>query len=320
MTIAVAGDIHFEGVLRDRLDDPATALAPATATLAAADIAIVNLETVGGERWPPRTGKRFTFQAPPSASTALAAAGIDVATMANNHALDYGQDAAARHVRGHRGRGDLRSAARRRRASDRTPTRRSSPPGRRRRHGRRHDRGHDRRHRPHRRPHRAVGRHRGRRRDRRRRRPRAPAPAPSSRLTGRPTWSSSTCTGASRARPARPAAAVPGDPAGRGGRRRRRRQPRAPAPGRRAARPGLRRLRAGELRLVHPARGRDVGHRRADPDRAAGAVAGRAGHGDRGSVGAGAHRPRRTARPRDRPPRASSTPTGPLRACADWPR
>ncbi|WP_432478637.1 CapA family protein [Nocardioides sp. GXQ0305] len=91
MTIAVAGDVHFEGVLRDRLARPATALAPATDTLAAADVAIVNLETSLGTGGRPEPGKRFTFQAPPAALTALAAAGIDVATMANNHALDFGR-------------------------------------------------------------------------------------------------------------------------------------------------------------------------------------------------------------------------------------
>lgn len=91
VTIALAGDVHFEGVLADRLRRPATALAPATATLAAADVAIVNLETSLGSGGRPEPGKRYTFQAPPSALTALAAAGIDVATMANNHALDFGR-------------------------------------------------------------------------------------------------------------------------------------------------------------------------------------------------------------------------------------
>ncbi len=91
VTIAVAGDVHFEGVLRDRLDDPATALAPATGALAAADVAIVNLETSVGSGGRPEPGKRFTFQAPPSAFAAVAAAGIDVVTMANNHALDFGR-------------------------------------------------------------------------------------------------------------------------------------------------------------------------------------------------------------------------------------
>lgn len=91
LTIAVAGDIHFEGVLRARLEDPATALAPVTGTLAAADVAIVNLETSVGTGGRPEPGKRYTFQAPPEAFTALAAAGIDVATMANNHSLDFGR-------------------------------------------------------------------------------------------------------------------------------------------------------------------------------------------------------------------------------------
>ena len=90
VTIAVAGDVHFEGALRARLDNPA-ALSRATATLAAADVAIVNLETSVGTGGRPEPRKRFTFQAPPTAFTALAAAGIDVATMANNHALDFGR-------------------------------------------------------------------------------------------------------------------------------------------------------------------------------------------------------------------------------------
>lgn len=89
--IAVAGDIHFEGVLADRLRDPATALAPAAAALRAADVAVVNLETSVGTGGQPEPGKRFTFSAGPEAFDALAAAGVDVASMANNHALDFGR-------------------------------------------------------------------------------------------------------------------------------------------------------------------------------------------------------------------------------------
>ena len=89
--IAVAGDIHFEGVLAERLRDPGTALAPAAAALAAADLAIVNLETSVGTGGAPEPGKRYTFSAGREAFTALSAAGIDVASMANNHALDYGR-------------------------------------------------------------------------------------------------------------------------------------------------------------------------------------------------------------------------------------
>ena len=90
MTIAFAGDVHFEGALEGRLDDPASALVSATGTLAAADLAMVNLETSVGSGGRPDPDKRFTFQAPATALTALAEAGVDVVTMANNHAVDYG--------------------------------------------------------------------------------------------------------------------------------------------------------------------------------------------------------------------------------------
>ncbi|MCF6377588.1 CapA family protein [Nocardioides KLBMP 9356] len=89
--IAVVGDIHFEGVLAGRLRDPGSALAPVRDVLSAADLTIANLETSLGSNGRPEPGKRFTFSAPPSALTALAAAGVDVVTMANNHALDFGR-------------------------------------------------------------------------------------------------------------------------------------------------------------------------------------------------------------------------------------
>jgi len=88
--MAFAGDVHFEGALAGRLDDPASALVSATGTLAAADLAMVNLETSVGSGGRPDPDKRFTFQAPAAALTALAEAGVDVVTMANNHAVDYG--------------------------------------------------------------------------------------------------------------------------------------------------------------------------------------------------------------------------------------
>jgi poly-gamma-glutamate synthesis protein (capsule biosynthesis protein) len=91
ITIAFAGDVHFEGSLRALLDDPPSALAPIAPELSAADLTIVNLETSIGNGGRPEP-KRFTFQAPPTAFEALAAAGVDVVTMANNHAGDYGRD------------------------------------------------------------------------------------------------------------------------------------------------------------------------------------------------------------------------------------
>jgi poly-gamma-glutamate capsule biosynthesis protein CapA/YwtB (metallophosphatase superfamily) len=92
--IAFAGDVHFEGQLRTLLDEPETALVSVARELSDADLSILNLESAvgtGGTREP----KRFAFQAPPSAFEALAAAGVDVVTMANNHAGDYGLDGIA---------------------------------------------------------------------------------------------------------------------------------------------------------------------------------------------------------------------------------
>jgi poly-gamma-glutamate synthesis protein (capsule biosynthesis protein) len=90
--IAVAGDVHFEGALAPRLLRPASALTAGATALAAADVAIVNLETSVGSGGRPEPGKRFVFSAGAAAFEALAAAGIDVASMANNHALDFGRD------------------------------------------------------------------------------------------------------------------------------------------------------------------------------------------------------------------------------------
>ena len=89
-TIAFAGDVNFSERTADRLAaDPRTAFGVAAPGLAVADLTVVNLETAittGGEPEP----KSYTFRAPPSAFTALEAAGIDVASMANNHGADYG--------------------------------------------------------------------------------------------------------------------------------------------------------------------------------------------------------------------------------------
>jgi poly-gamma-glutamate synthesis protein (capsule biosynthesis protein) len=88
--MAFAGDVHFSGRVRTRLDhDPATVFAQAADALRGADLTMVNLETAvttGGDQ----QNKAFTFRTPPSAFTALRDAGVDVATMANNHGADYG--------------------------------------------------------------------------------------------------------------------------------------------------------------------------------------------------------------------------------------
>lgn len=66
--------------------------AAVTPSLASADLALVNAEMAIAS-----TGtaaeKAFTFRAAPSAAATLAEAGVDVANLANNHSLDFGQDA-----------------------------------------------------------------------------------------------------------------------------------------------------------------------------------------------------------------------------------
>jgi poly-gamma-glutamate synthesis protein (capsule biosynthesis protein) len=90
VTLAFAGDVHFAGRTARLLRDPASAIGPTSSILAAADVAMVNLETAITGRGKPEP-KQYHFRAPASALDALAAAGVDVTTMANNHAMDYGQ-------------------------------------------------------------------------------------------------------------------------------------------------------------------------------------------------------------------------------------
>ncbi len=90
VTIAFGGDVHFEGAIGGRLaGDPETALGPIATILGQADLAMVNLETAVTTRGTAQN-KQFTFRASPTAFKALSAAGVDVATMANNHGMDFG--------------------------------------------------------------------------------------------------------------------------------------------------------------------------------------------------------------------------------------
>lgn len=90
VTVAFGGDVHFEGAIGRRLaSDPGTALGPIATILRQADVAVVNLETAVTTRGAAQD-KQFTFRASPTAFKALSAAGVDVATMANNHGMDFG--------------------------------------------------------------------------------------------------------------------------------------------------------------------------------------------------------------------------------------
>ncbi len=96
VTLAFAGDLHFEGHLAALLDHPRGALGPITGTLADADVTMANLESAITVRGTPEAkeledpGNRYHFRTTPAALEVLAEAGVDVVTMANNHGADYG--------------------------------------------------------------------------------------------------------------------------------------------------------------------------------------------------------------------------------------
>ncbi|GAA1554294.1 CapA family protein [Actinomadura kijaniata] len=90
-TVAFGGDVHFAGSLANRLAaSPDTALGPIAEHLKPADLAMVNLETAVTDGGTPAP-KQYVFRAPSAAFRALRSAGVDVATMANNHGMDYGE-------------------------------------------------------------------------------------------------------------------------------------------------------------------------------------------------------------------------------------
>lgn len=89
-TIAIAGDVHFEGRVADLLADPSTALGPVAEIFKAADYSMVNFETSVTERTTAQP-KQYKFKTTPAAFQAVKDAGIDLVSLANNHVLDYGR-------------------------------------------------------------------------------------------------------------------------------------------------------------------------------------------------------------------------------------
>jgi poly-gamma-glutamate capsule biosynthesis protein CapA/YwtB (metallophosphatase superfamily) len=98
VTVALAGDTMLgRSVAQTLTRTPPQALVASEvrATLAQADLVVLNLECCISERgrpWP-APGKPFFFRAPPRAVELLVLLGTDCVTLANNHALDYGVDA-----------------------------------------------------------------------------------------------------------------------------------------------------------------------------------------------------------------------------------
>ncbi|MDZ7675698.1 MAG: CapA family protein [Acidimicrobiales bacterium] len=95
ITLAFVGDINVEGSLATRLEEmPGQFVGPFADVLGDADLAVGNLEAALVTGGTP-LDKEFVFDAPPGVLGALTAGGIDVASAANNHAMDYGTDGLA---------------------------------------------------------------------------------------------------------------------------------------------------------------------------------------------------------------------------------
>ncbi|MCM1040759.1 MAG: CapA family protein [Ruminococcus sp.] len=100
VTIAFAGDILFDanysvmatliqngGSIQSGID------AEVIAQMQSADIMMLNNEFPYSDRGTPTPEKQFTFRAAPSTVSYLNDLGVDIVSLANNHAYDYGEEA-----------------------------------------------------------------------------------------------------------------------------------------------------------------------------------------------------------------------------------
>lgn len=92
--LSFAGDVHGERHIATAVAEGRNPLAHVAEHLAGADLAVLNLETPLSGRGSP-ADKTFVFRGPPAMAADLAEAGVDIVSLANNHALDYGVDALA---------------------------------------------------------------------------------------------------------------------------------------------------------------------------------------------------------------------------------
>ena len=96
VTLAAVGDIMLARSIGERVltDGPSVVFAGVAQQLSSADVTVGNLETSISNKGTP-AAKGYIFRAPPGTAAALSAAGFDVVSQANNHALDYGPAALA---------------------------------------------------------------------------------------------------------------------------------------------------------------------------------------------------------------------------------
>lgn len=93
--IAAVGDINLDrspAYIITTTGDLAYPLSQVKPIFDAADYTVGNLETALGDVGEP-AAKRYPFRSPPEAAEALAVGGVDLVSLANNHAQDYGPEA-----------------------------------------------------------------------------------------------------------------------------------------------------------------------------------------------------------------------------------
>ncbi len=93
--IAAVGDINYDrspAYIIRTTGDLAYPLSRVAHIFEAADYTIANLETALGDVGEP-AAKRYPFRSPPETAESLAIGGVDLVSLANNHAMDYGAEA-----------------------------------------------------------------------------------------------------------------------------------------------------------------------------------------------------------------------------------
>ena len=95
--VVSGGDVMTDRVVKSYINanGAGAVLSGIAPQLQKGDVAWVNLESPLSNLGSPEPGKDYVFEGPPSMVPALAAAGIDLVTLGNNHTVDYGQAALA---------------------------------------------------------------------------------------------------------------------------------------------------------------------------------------------------------------------------------
>jgi len=92
-TVLVGGDVMLSRSIGQRISEGIDPFADIHDLLENSAARVINLECVVSEKGIPDGRKRYTFRAPVESAERLHSAGIDVAGLANNHALDFGRKA-----------------------------------------------------------------------------------------------------------------------------------------------------------------------------------------------------------------------------------